>query len=391
MINVRFVLLFLLLSISSAHAALLSPELDKLRAECSEKLFNMQYDDAVDACRQMTKVDPKHPAGYAYLANTIWQGYLGSIRRIQTGLYNRTDAFFRETEEEVDPKVDREFREAASKAISLAQARLEVNPNDVEALYYMGIAKNISAGYDATVKRSFLSALRNGSKGVDLHRKVIKLDPALVDAQLSIGLFNYVVGSLPWGVKILVFFGGIHGSRKEGIRLLEKVAQDGSYAKDEAAASLILLYNREKRLGDSLKLIKNLSAKYPQNSLLRLETATTLAQLKKFNESYVQFESILKDSASMTYMADLIHYKYGEALMDGNSWQRAYDQFMEAAASPKAPASLITMAYLSAGQCSDVLGKREEAIARYKSVLRRKEALDSHDQAKKYLKRPFES
>ena len=389
--NVRLVLLFFLLSISSAHAALLPPELDKLRAECSEKLFNMQYKEAVNACRQMTKVDPKHPAGYAYLANTIWQGYLGSIRRIQTGLYNRTDAFFRETEEEVDPKVDREFREAASKAISLAQARLQVNDKDIEALYYMGIAKNITAAYDASVKRSFFSALRNGSKGVDLHRKVIKLDPAFVDAQLSIGLFNYIVGSLPWGVKILVFFGGIHGSRKDGLHMLEKVAQDGSYAKDEAAASLILLYNREKRLSDSLKLLKDLSAKYPENSLLRLEIATTLAQLGKYNESFVQFESILNDSASMIYMPDLIHYKYGEALMDGHSWQKGYGQFMEAAASPKAPASLVTMSYLAAGQCSDALGKREEAIARYKSVLRRKEALDSHDQAKKYLKRPFES
>ncbi len=389
MVRLQFVPLFLLLFISVAQAAILPAELDQLRSDCAENLFNMRYADAEIACRQMTKVDPKHPAGYVYLANTIWQGYLGSIRRIQSGLYNRNDAFFREQKEEVDPKVDREFRQTVTKAISLAEDRLRVNKKDLEALYYLGAAKNITGGYEATVKRSFFAALRNVSKGVDLHSKVVKMDPSFVDAELSIGIFNYVIGSLPWGVKILVFFGGIHGSKKQGLRLLETVARDGSYAKDEAAITLVLLYNREKRLEESLKLLKELSTKYPLNSLLRLETATTQAQLKKFAESSQEFEAILHDPAAMSYTPDLVHYKYGETLLDSDSWQKAYDQFMEAADSPEAPASLVTMAYLGAGQCLDALGRREEALLKYKTVLRRTEALDSHDRANKYLKQPF--
>jgi len=48
------------------------------------------------------------------------------------------------------------------------------------------------------------------------------------------------------------------------------------------------------------------------------------------------------------------------------------------------------MAHLEAGKCLDALGKREQAIQEYKLVLKEKETLDSHDQAKRYLKKPFQ-
>lgn len=386
-----FVLLTLLCISSAASATqeLLPPALDQLRQDGFSSLYNMHYQEAEKNFKEMIRTEPKHPAGYVYLASTIWLEHLAALRRLQTSLYNRNDSFFFESNEETDRKVENSFRETMEKGIRLAETMLQANEKDPVALYYLGVGRNISAGFDTTVKRKFLPALRNASKGVDLHRKLTKENPAMIDPQLSVGMYNYVVGSLPFAIKILAFLGGVRGSKTEGLKMVENVAKNGNYSKYDASAMLILLYSREKRFGDSLKVVQKLSAAFPDNPLFKLEEANTLALLKRFKESYAAFDTALKHPAAMSYMPDLVHYKYAEASSDGGAWEQALEQYLRAAEKPRAPASLVTLAHLRAGQCLDVLGKRQEALQKYQIVLNRTETLDSRELAKKYSKRPF--
>ena len=370
---------------------LLPPGLEAPRHEGIDSLFNMNYDGARQAFQKMIDADPNHPAGYIYMANTIWLGHLAELRRLQTNIYNRGNSFFSKTEDKVNPKIDQAFRRQIDKGIALCESRLKSNKNDLSSMYYLGIARNIVAGYEATVKRSFLPALRNGSKGVALHREIVQKNPRMIDAHLSVGMYNYVVGSLPLAVKVLVFLGGVRGSKKDGIAMLERVAKDGDFAKDESKVLLVMLYNREKRPADSLKMLNELVSRYPKNSLFRLERAMTFAQLKKFSESAAQFDLLLKDSSATSYIPDLIHYQYGTMLTDAGKWEEAQSHYVTALNSPKAPPALVTLAHLKSGNCLDVLGKRENAIAEYQTVLKREDVFDSHDQAKKYSKTPFQA
>jgi tetratricopeptide (TPR) repeat protein len=350
----------------------------------------MQYQEAKSNFEAMIQTDPNHPAGYINLGKAVWLNYLADLRRLQTNVYNKNDAFFdTEKEEKANPKVDAEFRKNMTKGVELSEQRLKKKPNDLEALYYLGVAKNILAGYEATVNRSFFSALRNGSKGVDLHRDIIKQDPAFMDAYLSVGMYDYIVGSLPLAVKILVFFGGVHGSKKDGLATVERVYRDGQYAKDEAAVLLVMLYNREKRLTDVLKVLDYLSQKYPGNSFFALERAMALAHLKRFIQSREAFDSILKDAKAMNYMPDVIHYQYGEALFSAWDWDAAASQYAEAANSPKAPAAMKTLATLNEGRCYDAMGKRDRALERYNEVLKKRDAFDSRKMATELIKKPY--
>ncbi|MFN7931151.1 MAG: hypothetical protein U0Y68_25130 [Blastocatellia bacterium] len=43
--------------------------------------------------------------------------------------------------------------------------------------------------------------MRNGSKGIDAHQQVLKLKPDYYDAFLSVGLYDYVIGNLPFPSK----------------------------------------------------------------------------------------------------------------------------------------------------------------------------------------------
>lgn len=385
------ILLFLLQGLTLGHAAsLLGPELDEQRAAGFNALFNMKYDEAISHFEAMRNAAPDEPAGDLYEANAIWLKYLASLRRLQSNVYNRNNAFFDDkANDAVDPKVDAEFQEHLERGIELAEHLLDANKKSKKGLYYLGVGKNIQAGYEATVKRSFFSALRNGSKGVSLHRDLLEIDPSFTDAYLAVGMYEYVVGSLPLAVKIVVFFGGVHGSKKDGLKMLETVAEKGDYGKHEARTLLVMLYDREKRFEDSLRILDQLTVSFPENFLFRLEKASTLAQLSHLKASSDVFEELLRDEAAMKYMPDLIHYQYADTLMRGKLWNHAKEHYIAAYEAKEAPASLRTMAHLGAGKCLDALGERAAALAEYAIVMKQKKALDAQDQAGAYIKNPF--
>ena len=91
--------------------------------------------------------------------------------------------------------------------------------------------------------------------------------------------------------------------------MFEQVAKEGRRAQDDTKTVLVLLYRREKRFADVLKLTRELSAKYPRNYLLGLETADALVALagvkRKENdvagavqaekEAFATFEEVLRD------------------------------------------------------------------------------------------------
>jgi tetratricopeptide (TPR) repeat protein len=210
------------------------------------------------------------------------------------------------------------------------------------------------------------------------------------------------------GIKILAGVTGFRGSKKRGLAMLEQVAKEGRWAQDDAKTVLILLYRREKRFADVLKLARELSAKYPRNYLLRLETADALvsiagvkrqendaagaAQAEK--EAFATFDEVLRDRNMRDAAAralDLIHFKYGQVLMMAGYHDRAAKEFLAATKVDRGEAGLITMAHLYAGRSFDVAGKRDEAVAQYKEVLSRPNVYDAHDEAKKGLRQAYKA
>jgi len=84
-----------------------------------------------------------------------------------------------------------------------------------------------------------VAALRAGTSAVDHHREVIKLSPDYHDAELTIGLHNYIVGSLSLPLKMIAGTMGVHGSKKRGLETLERVTVEGKWARDLARILLV--------------------------------------------------------------------------------------------------------------------------------------------------------
>src|SRR4029078_1437431 len=107
--------------------------------------------------------------------------------------------------------------------------------------------------------------------------------------------------------------------------MLEQVAKEDRWSKDDAKSVLIILYTREKRFADVITLARELSAKYPRNYLLRVETADALVSLagakrkekdlagavQAEKEAFATFDELLRDRSTAARALDLIHFKYG--------------------------------------------------------------------------------
>lgn len=379
---------------------------DSLRIAGSEALFNLDYDAARRNFKEMAVAFPNYPAGPQFLADTLWAETLYQTRRMQSSLYGSDDTFYSTSDDKADPKVIDEFRTLTRQAKQLTEARLKQNPNDVEALYFMGAIEGLKAAFEEAVERRHFAALKNGSNAVDKHREVIKLDPSYRDAEITIGLYDYTVGALPLPVKIAAGMFGFRGSKKRGLATLERVAKEGKWVHDEAKTLLIVLYTREKRFGEAAAYARELAGKYPRNYLYRLETADALvsqAALERQannsttltateSEAFATFESLLKDKVvrdTAVRFLDLIHFKYGEALMTAGQFDRATKEFLASANAPGAQQGMVTMAHLYAARSLDLAGKRNDAMTQYRAVLARPNVYDAHDQAQSGLKEAY--
>jgi len=382
-------------------------QLDSLRRSGIEALYNLDYDKAERDFKEIVKVYPTHPAGPQLLAARLWIKTLYESRRLQSSLYS-SQSFYSSGDDKVDPKIIGEFRNLTREAKRLAEVRLKQNPKDIEALDWLAVIQGLKASFEEAVERRHFAALKDGDDAVDHHREVLKLDPNFIDAGLTVGLYEYVVGSLPLPIKVVAGITGFRGSKKKGLALLERVAKEGAWSRDDAKTLLIVLYTREKRFNDALSHARELSARYPRNYLFRLEAADALvsqaeverknknieAAVKAEREAFATFDDLLHDRSvrdTVSRALDLVHFKYGEVLLTAGEGERAAKEFLAATKVERAEPTLVTMAHLYAARAFDLAGKRDEALSHYQQVLTRPDIYAAHDEAKKGLRQPYKT
>ena len=331
------VLLLLFLFTPAAGQAPPQPQLETLRSEGYEALYNLDYEAARKRFQKMIDIAPDHPAGAQCYASSLWLEQLNEASELKATLYSSDS--YATAKVHADRRQVTEFRKWIRQAKQLADARLRKDPKDVDALYYLGAAEGLEAAFAGAVERRFMAALRSGSKSVDHHKEVLKLSPEYRDAELTIGLQNYIVGALPLPLKMMVGTMGVRGSKKRGLETIEKVAVEGQYARDLARVLLVDLYKREKRWAEAVKVAHELSEKYPRNYLFKLQMADALgsqiltlrktktASAAEETELANLFATLFRDKALDSSTIDLVHFRYGETLLTLGQPDAASKQF----------------------------------------------------------------
>jgi len=343
-----------------------------LRAKGIELGYNLDHAAALDAFTAAIAAAPDHPAAYRLVAATMWINVL-----FRQGAVTAED-FLGQAGESAAPRpraadIDRRFRESLDKAITLAETELQhAGPKSADAHYQLGAAYGFLATYTATIEGSLTSALGPSRRAYREHSRVLELDPSRTDAGLIVGLYRYAVSILPWWSRVLANLAGFDGGRDEGIRLVEAAAARPSDVQTNARFALIVIYNREQRYADALRVIAALQRQYPRNRLLWLEAGSTSLRAGRPSDANTALEEGLaklgSDPRPRAY-GELARWRYHHGVaLAGVGRTDAARLELNAAVAAEGHQWLHGRAHLELGRIALKAGDRSTAAAELRSA-----------------------
>jgi tetratricopeptide (TPR) repeat protein len=241
-----------------------------------DHFYNLEYDDAYAAFTEQVTQNPTSADVYNHIAQTVLYKEMYRAGMLSSEFVGGTK-FVHQPKLKLTADQDKEFHEAITRAMGLSQQRLAANPEDTAALYSIGVSYGLQANYCFVVKKAWTEALRDATAARKAHHRVTELDPEFIDAKLTQGVNDYVIGSLPLRWKMLGFLGGFHGDKERGIRTLKEVGEQGRMNRVDAMVLLSALYLREKRPEEAIPVLTDLTQNFPRNSLLKIELDKAVA------------------------------------------------------------------------------------------------------------------
>lgn len=260
---------------TATAAAPRNPSAERLREQALDLAYNLDHDRAIELLRRAIALNPDDPAPHRSLASVLWLNML--FRRGAVTVDHYLGSLSRQNVDLARPPadLDAEFRQQVERAIVLARGRVSASPRNAQAHYDLGSALGLQASYIATVEGRLLTGFSAARQSFDEHEEVLRLDPRHTDAKLIVGTYRYLVSTLPLPMRVMAYVVGFGGGRERGIELLEATAAHGHDARTDAMFALILVYNRERRYGDALRIPDGLRRMYPRNRLIVLEQGAT--------------------------------------------------------------------------------------------------------------------
>ena len=249
---------------------------DDLLLQGYDLSYNLDHAEAVEALTRAIDRNPNDPAAHRDIAAITWLRVLflrGAILvdNYQLGSVSRAGGKVQRPPTDLDET----FKVHVERAIELAEEGIRRTPDAPDAHYELGASVALAASYKASIEGEPLRALRDAKRAYAAHEKVLELDPRRKDANLTLGIYQYVMSTLPRAFRMLAYLVGFDGGRAEAIRLIEEAAGYPGETRPEAQFALVLLYNQEREYGAAQRVLNDLKRHYPRNRLVWLESAST--------------------------------------------------------------------------------------------------------------------
>jgi tetratricopeptide (TPR) repeat protein len=360
-----------------------------------EHFYNLEYDEAAAEFRKEAAAKPDDAGAWNHIAMSILYREMLRFGALESELVSGTNPFLRRAKMNPSPADQREFAADLQKAVAISQARLDKNSKDVQALYCLGVSHGLRANYNFLVRKAYMDSLRDATAARQLHNKITELEPANIDARLIQGLYDYVVGSLAWHIRMVGFLAGFSGDKERGIRTLEDVARRGKLNDVDAEILLCAIYRRERSLKKAVPLLQNLILRFPRNFLLRFELSQMYADLGDKAGALRVLQEIerLKVSGSAGYSGlpiEKIEFARGVVQFWYNDLDQAeYNLKKVTARAQDLDLNTGTTAWLRLGQTYDLKGQRALAVNAYRQVERLAPESDLAKSSRQYLSAPY--
>ena len=358
-----------------------------------EHFYLLDYPGAVARFEHVQQEHPGDPQATALLLEAVVFQELYRQDLLDTTFYANDGFLTGRHATQEDPEIRSRIFALSDQAVHEADILISKNPNDVDALYARAWARALRVAYMAMVERSFRAGFGLAMKAKDDDEKVLQLDPNYVDAKLVVGVYQYVVGALPFPFKILIGFAGITGSKSKGLARLHDAGARGVVTSVEARTVIALFLRREAKYREAIEVVRSLTRQYPRDFLFNLEEANLRKDGGEGMAAVDAYRELIADAQKPGYFAsarlELAYFGLGEALRGQRLYQDAAEAYEKAAYSPGVSPELKVRSMLAAGQCRDLNNERHQAMQDYQMSIDAGPETSRADQARKYLRSPY--
>jgi len=342
-------------------------------------VYNLEFEKADTEFAALVARQPRHPAGHFFQAMVIWW-------KIMVDIDNR--------------QYDEQFFETLETVVELCDSLLEVNEDDVNAMFFKGGA----IGFEGRLRfhrDDWLAAANAGRKALPLVQQASELDPTNYDIYLGTGIYNYYADVIPNEypvVKPLLLFIP-PGDKKKGIRELTIATERARYAAVETMYFLMqIYYNYERDYAKALQLAERLHSRFPGNMVFHRYVGRCHVVMGNYQRAAETFQAILGkvragDRGYTGAVEREAEYYLGVCGMEMRQYDAALGHLYRCdelcrELDTREPSGFMTITNLKIGMVYDLQGRRELAKQQYNKVLSLKAYKDTHAQAEQYLKSP---
>jgi len=379
----RFTLALLLFAWLPGSFGLTAEELrtmKNLKQEATSYRLNGEYLAASRVSDELQHSFPEDGVGYTVSLNTL------------------TTRLSWDTNETV---FDKTFKEDASRALDLCQARIKTDPEDYRGYYHCGQAY-FALTYLHALRGNYYRSGTSGTRAIEHLEKTLTLNPELIDAKMHLGVAYYYADHLPPFVKAFSrFFWFIPtGNSDKSLPYVKEVVDKGEYFQDVAKylyADLLIDGDDDDRLL-ATTLLTELVDTYPRNrrfalrhiSLL-LERDLDLQALQAADEFISSKDQYNRDIVDV-YLARLW---VARAYLRIGSAEKAVSEFEmidQSSSSSSFPSWARSWFELTRAQVSDLQNQRALAVRSYNQVIKMHADYGSNEiltAAKEGLKAPY--
>lgn len=282
----------------------------------ADRIYSGDFEGGRLAALRLQDEQPEHPIGYLLEAEALWWKIWCTSAEFKYGMtYPRHRAKL---------SSDRHYFELAAKVSSLAEKIAGRDSAEME--FYAGMG-------DALVARLYglrgegRNTAHAGVRAREHLLRAVARNPELADADFGLGLYNYYIDTLSAAARFLRFFMGIPGgSKKEGIRQLQRAIEEGVLVPPEARFYLAInLHNYDQQYVRALEVIGPLVEKYPSNPLFQLAHGDLFAKLgrtERARECYLAASAAVMNDAECQHRVQELVRASLTALRDGKNGDR---------------------------------------------------------------------
>jgi len=240
-------------------------------------MYNLQFADAHAVFAEWERQHPQDPLGPVSDAAAYLFSEFDRLHVLEFEFFTDDNRLANQPKLPPDPGVRQAFEARLTKAQQLADAILQHDPANSDALFANVLVLGLRGDYVALIDKRYLTGLGYMKRGRLLAEQLLARNPGYYDAYLAVGIENYLLSIKPAPVRWLLRLGGAETDKAAGLEKLQVVAEKGHYMLPYARLLLAVAALRDNNRDQARQLLQGLAREFPHNHLYAQE----LAQLQK--------------------------------------------------------------------------------------------------------------